>query len=142
MQKLSEIKHDKPMYIKMPINQSWEEFNELLDLLDPYKNVNGVVIGNLNKNYADADFPEEAPKEYRGGLSGKLCRKLSTDLIRKTKNQWGKRFTIIGCGGVMSVADAQEKFEAGADLLQLISGMIFEGPHLMKEIGNSFDEGQ
>lgn len=126
----------KPVYVKMPINLSWEAFNQLLEILDVH-NVQGVVIGNLNKQYADADFPEEAPSVYRGGLSGKTCRSLSTELIKKTKAHWGDRFTIVGCGGVMSAEDALEKLDAGADLLQLISGMIFNGPHLMKEIAQA-----
>jgi dihydroorotate dehydrogenase len=137
MNKLSEVKHSKPVYAKMPINTSWEEFNKLLAVLDKY-NVNGVVIGNLNKNYDDADYREEAPKEYRGGLSGKPCFKLSNELIRKTRENWGNRFTIIGCGGILSAQDAMEKLNAGADLLQLITGMIFEGPHLMKEICEAY----
>jgi dihydroorotate dehydrogenase len=136
MTALDEIPCKKPIYIKMPINLPWIEFNELLQILDAH-NVQGVVIGNLNKNYADADYPEEAPEKYRGGLSGKLCQKLSTELIRKTKANWGDRFTIIGCGGILTVDDALEKFDAGADLLQLITGMIFEGPHLMKDIAKA-----
>lgn len=130
---LDKIPCSKPIYIKMPINLDWSAFNELLKILAQHR-IAGVVIGNLNKNYADADFPEEAPTNYRGGLSGKLCRELSTELIRKTKETWSDRFTIIGCGGILSKDDALEKFEAGADLLQLITGMIFEGPHLMKDI--------
>lgn len=130
---LDQIPCSKPIYIKMPINLPWEEFNELLKILNRSR-VNGVVIGNLNKNYQEADFLEEAPATYRGGLSGKVCRKRSTDLIKKTRQEWGDRFTIIGCGGILSVEDALEKLEAGADLLQLISGMIYEGPHLMRDI--------
>jgi dihydroorotate dehydrogenase len=136
---LDRVPCDKPIYVKMPINLDWPAFNELLELLSQHR-VNGVVIGNLNKNYADADFPEEAPASYRGGLSGKLCQKLSTQLIRKTKDQWADRFTIIGCGGILSVDDAMEKLDAGADLLQLITGMIFEGPHLMKDIAHRLSE--
>ena len=139
LEKLKTVEHSKPMYVKMPINTEWEEFNGLLKVLDEF-NIHGVVIGNLNKNYADAAYPEEAPKEYRGGLSGKLCFHLSNDLIRKTKQHWGNRFTIIGCGGILSVSDAMVKLEAGADLLQLITGMIFEGPHLMKEICEAYAE--
>lgn len=136
MQSLDQVECHKPIYIKMPINLPWEEFNELLAILDKHR-VSGVIIGNLNKEYGDADFPEEAPPKYRGGLSGKVCRTLSTELIKQTKSQWGDRFTIIGCGGVMRSEDAIEKLEAGADLLQLISGMIFNGPHLMKEIAEA-----
>lgn len=132
---MKEIKHYKPMYVKMPVNLEWEKFKELTDLVIKYK-INGVVIGNLNKNYEDLAFRNEAPKEYRGGLSGKPCQKLSTELIRKTRQEYGKKLTIIGCGGIMTAKDAMEKFEAGADLVQLITGMIFEGPHLMKEIAS------
>lgn len=133
LQALNKIPCDRPIYLKMPINLDWEEFQELLIIADRHR-INGVVIGNLNKNYDEATYPEEAPENYRGGLSGLLCQKRSTYLIRKTKETWCDRFTIIGCGGILSVEDAKEKLAAGADLLQLISGMIFEGPHLMKEI--------
>jgi dihydroorotate dehydrogenase len=131
--KLATVKHRKPVYLKMPINQPWANFSKLLAIADRH-GVHGVVIGNLNKQYQMADQREEAPEEYRGGLSGKPCRDLSNDLIRKTRDAYGDRFTIIGCGGILTPADALEKLAAGADLLQLITGMIFEGPHLMKEI--------
>lgn len=131
---LSKVEVTKPVYVKMPINEVWSDFNQLLDVLNDYEMVKGVVIGNLNKNYEEADYPEEGPENYRGGLSGKVCRERSTSLIKQTKSAWKNRFTIIGCGGILSVDDAIEKLDAGADLLQLISGMIFEGPHLMKEI--------
>jgi dihydroorotate dehydrogenase len=139
MDRLDTIPHDKPVYVKMPINAPWDEFNSLLQVLDQHR-VHGVVIGNLNKHYEDIDFPEEAPTEYRGGLSGKCCQKLSNQLIRQTRQHWGDRFTIIGCGGILSVKDAQDKLDAGADLLQLITGMIFEGPHLMKQICAAYAE--
>jgi len=134
LSKLSFIKTDKPVYLKMPINISWEDFEKLLEISLRFDFIKGYVIGNLNKNYDELDYLKEAPMEYRGGLSGVPCRKHSTDLIKKTKEKFGKTKTIIGCGGIMSVEDAQEKFEAGADLIQLITGMIFEGPHLMKQI--------
>jgi dihydroorotate dehydrogenase subfamily 2 len=137
---LNTVAVNKPVYVKMPINEEWSEFNELMKVLAEYDMVKGVVIGNLNKNYEESDFPEEAPTEYRGGLSGKVCRERSTVLIRNTKEFWEDRFTIIGCGGVLSVEDAMEKLDAGADLIQLISGMIFEGPHLMKEICKAMEE--
>lgn len=137
---LEKVAVTKPVYVKMPINEDWEYFNEMLTVLASFDLVKGVVIGNLNKNYEEADFPEEGPTQYRGGLSGKVCRERSTALIRQTKNTWGDRFTIIGCGGILSVEDAMEKLDAGADLLQLISGMIFEGPHLMKAICKAMEK--
>ena len=134
---LQKIPTTKPVYFKMPINLEWPEFNELLKIIDksPYQ---GVIIGNLNKKYAMLDHPEDAPKEFRGGLSGKPCFELSNDLIYKTREAYGKRFTIIGVGGIFTGEDALTKFRAGADLVQLITGMVFEGPGLMKEICKAY----
>ncbi len=135
--KLSTVQCNKPRYIKMPINLEWEAFNELLKIIDTF-GYSGVVIGNLNKKYADLDFPEDAPKEWRGGLSGKPCFELSNELIRKTRETYGTRFTIIGVGGIMSAEDAMTKFRAGADLVQLITGIIFEGPGLVGRICEAY----
>jgi dihydroorotate dehydrogenase len=84
----------------------------------------------------------EAPQEYRGGLSGKPCRQLSTELIKKTREYMGKDFTIFGVGGILSVEDAMEKLDAGADLLMLITGMIMEGPHLVSDIAETIEARQ
>jgi dihydroorotate dehydrogenase len=133
---LKKISCSKPIYIKMPIHKSWEEFKELVKIIQQL-GYNGVVIGNLNKNYADADFPEEATPQYRGGLSGKPCQKLSTALIQRTREAFPD-LTIIGCGGVLSIEDAMEKLAAGANLIQMITGMIFTGPHLINEINTAY----
>ncbi len=130
------IKCNKPVYVKMPINIPWEQFDSLLKVIDKY-GLQGVIIGNLNKNYDLLDFRNEAPQNYAGGISGKTCRQLSTELIRKTKKAYGSRFTIIGVGGVMSEETAMEKFEAGADLIMLITGLIYEGPSLVKKLCKS-----
>lgn len=133
LSRLREIPCDKPVYLKMPINTPWEQFEKLADLADKY-GIHGFIISNVNKNYGDLKYPEDAPKEFRGGLSGAPCSSLSNELIRKTRERYGKRFTIIGVGGILTPDDAMEKFAAGADLIQLITGMIFEGPGLIKEI--------
>ncbi len=133
---IKKIPCSKPVYVKMPINLKWEEFNNLLSIIDA-SGLNGVVIGNLNKNYGSLDIRDEAPANYCGGLSGKPCFQPSTELIRKTRELYGKRFTIIGCGGVMSVETAQEKFDAGADLVQIITGLIYKGPGLVKKMCKS-----
>lgn len=136
---LKEVPSDKPLYFKMPINRPWEEFKKLMDVLEEFQ-VHGVVIGNLNKDYTAIDFQSELPSsEFRGGLSGKPCQKLSNDLIRQTRSAYPS-MTIMGCGGVLTVQDAREKFEAGADLIQLISGMIFNGPHVLGEINKMYSK--
>lgn len=127
----------KPVYVKMPINLPWAQFEALLRIIDRH-GLNGVVIGNLNKDYSELENREEASNSFCGGLSGKPCTRLSTDLIAKTRQLYGSRFTIIGVGGVMSPETAMEKFEAGADLIQLISGLIFEGPGLVKRMCRAY----
>jgi dihydroorotate dehydrogenase len=136
--KLAEIKCDKPVYVKMPINLGWQEFDELLKILNDFQMIKGVIIGNLNKDYNYLEYRYEASKEYKGGFSGKPCFELSNKLIKRTRETYGGRFTIIGCGGVMSPQDMMAKFEAGSDLVQLITGMIFNGPGFMKELANRY----
>lgn len=133
LKKLRSIECKKPIYLKMPINLPWDEFQKLIEVGIKY-NINGLIIGNLNKNYNDLDYRNEAPEKFRGGLSGKPCKDLSNNLIKRTKKAYGNKLTIIGCGGIFSPADAIEKFKLGADLVQLITGMIYEGPSLMKKI--------
>ena len=137
---LREIPCAKPVYLKMPINIPWEQFSALADLADE-NDIQGLIIGNVNKNYTELAHPEDVPKEFRGGISGAPCRALSTELIRKTREKYGSRFTIIGVGGILTPEDAMEKFAAGADLIELISGMIFEGPGLIKDICERYAEG-
>jgi dihydroorotate dehydrogenase len=137
LKSISTVPCSKPVYVKMPSNIPWEQFSSLLTIIDKY-NLNGVIIGNLNKNYDDLDDRNEAPKNYCGGLSGKPCEKLSTELISKTRNLYKNRFTIIGVGGVMSEQSANDKFDAGADLIMLITGIIYEGPSLIKRLCNNY----
>ena len=137
---LKKIPCSKPVYIKMPINLPWPTFDALLKIIDMH-GMNGVVIGNLNKDYDSLDVPSEAPAVFKGGLSGKPCTHLSTDLIYKTREMYGKRFTIIGVGGVMSPETAMEKFTAGADIIQLVSGLIFEGPGLVGRMNLAYSLG-
>jgi dihydroorotate dehydrogenase len=67
-------------------------------------------------------------------VSGKILSKRSTDVIRYLSEKSNKAFPIIGVGGIFSAEDAIEKLEAGASLIQVYSGMIYEGPGLIKKI--------
>jgi dihydroorotate dehydrogenase len=126
-------KPNKPLFIKMPINLPWEEFHKLLEVCDQH-GVDGVIIGNLNKNHTDPTVKDSIPDHVRGGLSGLPTKELSNNLIAKTYAMYGKRFVIIGVGGVFTAKDAYEKIRLGASLIQLITGMIYEGPQLIATI--------
>ncbi|MFT7184535.1 MAG: dihydroorotate dehydrogenase [Oceanicoccus sp.] len=121
---ISKLKIKKPIFIKMPINSSWKEFKSLLDIAIDFK-ITGVVIGNLNKDHK---------MNIKGGISGKPTQKLCDALISKTYKAYGDKLIIIGVGGVFTVEDAWQKIRKGASLVQLITGMIFQGPQLIGEI--------
>ena len=72
-----------------------------------------------------------------GGLSGKPLTNRSTEVIRFLSEKSNKAFPIIGVGGIHTVDDALEKLEAGADLIQLYTGFIYEGPNLIKQINKA-----
>ncbi|MFZ3019926.1 MAG: quinone-dependent dihydroorotate dehydrogenase [Minisyncoccia bacterium] len=138
---IKKIPSKKPVYVKVPINISWEQMEKLVDIVVSL-NFSGIVVGNLNKKYEALDYRDEAPMEYRGGLSGKPCFDLSNEHIKNIKHKYPTGFTIVGCGGVMSPDDAQAKFKYGSDLIQLISGIIFEGPSLVKKMAKRYSQMQ
>lgn len=142
LDQLKTVKCAKPVYVKMPISLPWSDFNEILKILERYEMIKGVIIGNLNKDYNSVDFKEELPpsNKYCGGLSGKPCFETSNRLIRETRKIYGQRFTIIGCGGVMSPDNMIEKFKAGSDLVALITGMIYNGPGFIKTLSQHYSK--
>jgi dihydroorotate dehydrogenase len=116
----------------MPISLSWEHTDELLNVIIEHS-ITGVSFGNLNKAY-DLIEKSERPATYRGGISGKPCFHLSNALIDKAHQQYADTLTIIGCGGIFTPEDALYKFELGSSLIQVITGMIYEGPSLVRRI--------
>ena len=79
-------------------------------------------------------------KVEKGGMSGKPLGKRSTEVIRFLSEKSNKSFPIIGVGGIHSAEDAIEKLEAGASLIQLYTGFIYEGPALIKKINKAILE--
>ena len=70
----------------------------------------------------------------KGGISGKPTWELSNELIAETYKNYGDKLVIVGVGGIFSAKDAYKKIRLGASLVQLITGMIYEGPQLISEI--------
>ena len=130
---LDKVDCNKPIYIKMPISISNSDYIELIDVIKKHR-INGIVVGNLQKNYKDIEDNVNDKETFRGGLSGKPCRTRSNELIKLTRDVCSSEFTIFGCGGISSPKDAQEKINLGADAIQLITGMIYQGPSLIKKI--------
>lgn len=128
------LKLTRPLFIKMPINEPDEEVKKMLAVATHFP-VTGVIFGNLQK---DRNHPElhqhEVAKHGAGNFSGKPTEKRSNELIVLAYKLYARRFTIIGTGGIMSAEDAYKKIKLGANLVQLITGLIFEGPQLVGQI--------
>ncbi len=131
---MREVKSTKPIFIKMPLELEWEKFKELLQVAIKYK-IDGVVIANLVKDRESNKYiKDEIPENIKGGISGLPTRDLCNEKISLTYKEFGDKFKIIGVGGIFNAEDAYEKIKLGASLVQLITGMIFEGPQLIGEI--------
>ena len=127
----------KPLFIKMPIEQSDEETLKMLDVIVKFS-VSGVIFGNLWKNRKNKALNKEEVRKYPvGNFSGKPTEQRSNELIELVFKKYGKKLIIIGCGGVFSAEDAYKKIKLGASLVQFITGMVFEGPQLAAEINLS-----
>ncbi len=131
--RVDELRLTRPVTIKMPIDHSWKDFSALLDVIIQH-DVQGVTIGNLLKDRAKANLTDELAKSVKGNLSGVPTRDVSTEHIRRTYREYGHLLKIIGVGGVFCAEDAYEKIRAGASLVGMITGMIFEGPQVVGQI--------
>jgi dihydroorotate dehydrogenase (fumarate) len=136
---VSKLRPAIPFSVKLPIDKPWEEFEQLLKVLSQYPFVKFVTIGNLAKDKDKIDFKDVVPPDLKGKFSGKPTWELSNNLIARTYEHYGQRFTIIGVGGVFSPHDAYHKIELGASLLELATGMVFEGPQLIGQINRYID---
>jgi dihydroorotate dehydrogenase (fumarate) len=125
----------QPVFIKMPNHLPWDEFGDLLAIAARH-NVAGVTISNLAKNRDQLHLQDPLPDTIKGNLSGRPTWELSNDLIRLAFRHYHERFVIIGVGGIFSAEDAYTKIRLGASLVELITGMIFEGPSLIGRINS------
>lgn len=126
------VPNAKPLFLKFSPDIKPDIVDALVNVAEQY-GVNGFICTNLTKQrrydrIRDRFVPEQ------GGLSGKLVQDLSDDMIAHVYRRTKGRTAIIGVGGIFSAEDAYRKIRLGASLVQLITGMIFEGPQLMGDI--------
>lgn len=127
---LDTVDRTVPFFAKMPYLEDLQEFDELLEVIARH-NIQGVTIANLVKDRDNVSLSDPLTDEIKGGLSGAPTRKQNVELIRHTYRGYGNRFVIAGVGGIFSAEEAYEKIRAGASLVELITGMMFEGPQLI-----------
>jgi dihydroorotate dehydrogenase len=127
----------KPILLKIAPDLTDSQLDDIIDIVKSTK-IEGIIATNTTVsreglNYSTAELDAIG----MGGLSGKPLSKRSTEVIRYLKQKSGNAFPVIGVGGIHSAADAKEKLEAGADLIQLYTGFIYEGPQLVKDINTA-----
>jgi dihydroorotate dehydrogenase len=132
LKKLDKIESSKPRLIKISPDLSHSEIDDILEVIKLHK-VDGLICSNLTKKRGNPKISETDVPEW-GGISGKVVEDLANDLIAYVYKKTKGNYVIIGCGGIFSAEDAYKKIRLGASLVQLITGMIYEGPQLAGQI--------
>ncbi len=136
LQLLDTLDLSRPVYIKMPIDQEEKISLSLMKVASAH-HIAGLIFGNLTKdktNPAIEESEREIWKQVKGNISGKPTWERSNALLKLAKKHFPDRFTLIGTGGIFSPGDVLKKQEFGAEICQLITGMIFQGPQLIGQI--------
>lgn len=124
----------KPILLKIAPDLSEEQLNDVADIVQA-TGLEGVIATNTTIARAGLKTPENVLENIgAGGLSGAPLQARSTEVIRLLRSKLGAGFVIIGVGGIDSAESAREKMEAGADLVQVYSGLVYEGPGLVGKI--------
>lgn len=130
--KLSDL-HQRhvPLVIKISPDERPDTLREMVDCMLTY-GVEGIIATNTTSE--SKFFSELPPIMHQGGLSGKPLRTLSTTCLRSLKELVGNDIALIGVGGIDNLVSAQEKIDAGASIVQIYTGLIYQGPELISEI--------
>lgn len=136
---LDKIDRAVPFFVKMPNMRHLKQFDRLLEVISGH-NIQGVTIANLVKDRESVKLQDELPDDISGGLSGEPTRARSTALVKYAYQKYGDKLVIIGVGGVFTAEHAYEKIRAGASLVGMITGVIFEGPQVVGRINQQLAE--
>ena len=125
----------KPILLKIAPDLTEDQLLDIISIIDEVK-IDGVIASNTTLSRANLKSKETLTKEA-GGLSGKPVKNRSTEVIRFLNKKSNNSFPIIGVGGIHTPEDAIEKLEAGASLVQLYTGFIYEGPAAVRNINRA-----
>ena len=127
----------KPILLKIAPDLNNQQLDEIIELVAKTK-IDGVIASNTSVNRDNLKASKERLQEIgNGGVSGQPVKEKSTKVIKYLADNSNKAFPIIGVGGIHSEKDALDKINAGADLVQIYTGFIYEGPSLVKRINKA-----
>ena len=130
----------RPILLKIAPDLTNEQLDDIVEIVNQ-AGIAGIIATNTTIS-RDRLLSDDSLKQETGGLSGKPLTQRSTEVIRYISKKSNSAFPIIGVGGIHSPNDALEKLEAGASLIQLYTGFIYEGPGLIKRINKSILKGR
>lgn len=123
-----------PILVKFSVDLDDSQLEELVSICEDHA-IDGYVATNTSSQRKNLTTPAKTLDEIgRGGLSGKAISSRSTEIIRRIHEQTKGEKVIIGVGGISNTHDAIEKLKAGADLLQMYTALVYEGPGIVKKI--------
>tara|TARA_B110000305_G_C19465907_1_gene658056 strand:+ start:24197 stop:25228 length:1032 start_codon:yes stop_codon:yes gene_type:complete len=127
----------RPILLKIAPDLTDNQLDDIIEIVADVS-LDGIIATNTTISRGNLKTSNERIKEIgAGGLSGKPVGSRSTEVIKYLSTKSNKAFPIIGVGGIHSAEDALEKLDAGADLVQLYTGFIYEGPKLVKDINKA-----
>ena len=130
----------KPILLKIAPDLTNQQLDDVIEVVETCK-LSGIVATNTTINRSGLiTTNDKLQKIGAGGLSGKPLKSRSTEVINYIHTKSEGRFPIIGVGGIHSAEDALEKLDAGASLVQLYTGFIYEGPSLVKKINQAISK--
>lgn len=133
-------KVQKPILLKIAPDLTDEQLDDIIEIIQSVK-IDGVIASNTTISRDDLKTSKDKVDLIgAGGVSGKPVKNRSTEVIRYLSEKSNKSFPIIGVGGIHSAEDALEKLDAGASLVQIYTGFIYEGPGLIKKINTALIE--
>ena len=138
LQEVNVIKEKrKPILLKISPDLTNSQLDDIVQIVTE-TGIDGIIATNTTTDRHGLETDgDKLVTIGSGGLSGQPVKSRSTEVIRYLSNRSKKSFPIIGVGGIHSVEDALEKIEAGADLIQIYTGFVYEGPSLIKRINKA-----
>ena len=125
--------NSKPVLLKIAPDLSYEQIDDVVDLALDIK-LDGIVATNTTTSRDGLVHHVGVGNQEAGGLSGAPLKQRSTDVIKYIHQKANGQIPIIASGGIFTAADAKEKFKAGASMVQVWTGFIYEGPAIVKRI--------
>lgn len=134
LKKIDGLNYHKPIFLKIASDLTPADIDEMLKVTDQHK-IHGFIVANLAKDWTKIPVVKnEITSQMKGGISGKPAETLSNVIIAEIYRKTRGKYIIIGSGGVFTAEDAYLKIRLGANLVEVLTGMIFEGPTAIGDI--------